>query len=196
MYLGVATPTEAAAGGAFGAMLVGFSYRRLNFKLLREATLTATNTSCMVLCLFYGGKILSYGLARLDAPGEIARTVGSLPVSAMIVFAGICFMYLVLGCVMEGLSMIIVTLPITYPIMMTLGFDSIWFGIVIVLLEEIAMITPPYGINLFVIHHISGGRSMADVIIGAAPYVVIMLGMIALLTIFPQLALWLPSMMK
>jgi C4-dicarboxylate transporter, DctM subunit len=133
-------------------------------------------------------------LADLRVPASIAEYVANAGVHKSFVFILVVLLYLVLGCFIDALSMTLLTLPITYPLMMQLGFDSVWFGIIVTMMSELALITPPIGMNLFIIHGVAKDK-LSRVLFGALPYVGIMLGTAALLYIFPEIAIWLPRQM-
>jgi len=195
IYLGLATPTEAAALGVMGAMMFSAIYRRLNWRVLKAATLSTVKVTCWMMFIVIGAYVLSMGLSFLRVPSNLVIWITSFEISRGYVFIVICLLYIVLGCFIDGLSMILLTLPVVYPVMMALGFDSVWFGIILVIVQEMGQITPPVGLNLFVIHGISGGKHFKDIVIGSFPFFVIMNAMVVILYFFPDLALWLPSKM-
>ena len=195
IYIGMTTPTEAAAIGALGAFILAFAYRGLNMKVLRKALLSAVNTSCMVLFIIVGAQILSSGLSYVGVPRGVSQWIVDMNLSKWTFFMALVILYVILGFFVDGISMIYITLPVLYPAIVDAGFDIIWFGVVLTILIELGQITPPVGLNLFAIHGISGGSTFNEVIIGTAPYTVLMLITIALLTKYPQLALWLTTKM-
>lgn len=196
IYAGLATPTEAGALGAIGALVLGLAYRGLSFAVLREALMSAVRTTCMVVFIIVGAQILATALTYSGASRAISEWVLALGLSKWAFFAVLVLLYLVLGFFVDGLSMIYMTLPVLLPLVQAFEFDLIWFGIVLTILIELGQITPPVGLNLFTIHAISGGKSFGEVARGAAPYVALMLGMILVLAVFPGLALWLPEQMS
>lgn len=195
IYLGIATPSEAAALGALFALIICASYRRLTWKILIRAGLSAIQINCWLILIVIGAKIVGTGLAYLEVPSRLAETIFSLEVNRLFVLALVSLMYIILGCFMDGASMMLLTLPVVYPIMISLGFNGIWFGIVMVILIEIGQITPPVGVNLYVIYGITKKKYLNDIIRGVIPFLFIMVLMIVLLTAFPELALWLPDKM-
>lgn len=195
IYLGLATPTEAAAMGALGAVMFCAIYRRLTWQALKAAALGTVNVTCWMMFIVVGAYVLAMGLSFLRVPPNLVKWVTGLGISREYVFVVLCLLYIVLGCFMDGLSMILLTLPVVYPVMMALGFDSVWFGIILVILQEMGQITPPVGLVLFVIHGISGAKYLRDIIVGSLPFFLCMTVMVAMLYVFPQLALWLPSQM-
>lgn len=195
IYTGVATPTEAAALGATGAIIVSLVYRELNLQALRESAMGTVRTTCMLLFIIVGAQIMSFSLVNANIPRQLTGWLASLNISDLMLLILIYLLYTVLGMFIDGLSMMLLTLPIIYPVVLHLGLNPIWFGVVLVILIELGLITPPVGLNLYVIHGISGGRPISEVIIGSLPYTFLMLLGLALLTAFPDLALWLPAQM-
>lgn len=195
IYSGIATPTEAAAVGCVLAMTIGAFYRRLTFAVLKDASRAALCTTCFLVLLIVTAQIVSLGLSMIEVPQRLSAAIIELDVSVGHLFAIIVLMYLMLGVFLEPASMLFLTLPIVHPLMTSVGFSSVWLGVVMVVLVELANITPPVGFNLFVIQGVSGGRPMRDVIIGVIPYWFCMLTMLVLLYFFPGLALWLPELL-
>ncbi|MFC2008913.1 TRAP transporter large permease subunit [Chloroflexota bacterium] len=194
IYGGFTTPTEAAAiGAACSVALAGF-YRKLNMQLLRDVLLSTVRTSAMCLCILVAASILSSAAAYLLIPQELAKTVVGLGLPKYAVFALLCLIYIFLGCFFEGITMMVLTLPILFPVVVGLGFDPVWFGVILIVLIEIAQITPPIGINLFVLQNITG-EPIERVAKQALPFFLCMLLALLVLALFPQIALWLPAMM-
>ncbi len=196
IYIGFATPTEAAAVGAAGSILLAALYRNLTLPILNEAVMSTVKTTCMVVFIIIGAQILSTALTYSGASRTISEWVLGLGLSKWQFFMVLVVVYLILGCFVDGISMIYMTLPVLLPLIKSFGFDLIWFGIVLTILIELGQITPPVGLNLFTIHAISGGASFSEVVHGSIPYVFLMLLMILLLALFPELALWLPTTMR
>jgi C4-dicarboxylate transporter, DctM subunit len=196
IYIGFATPTEAAAVGAAGSILLAALYRNLSLPILNEAVMSTVKTTCMVVFIIIGAQILSTALTYSGASRTISEWVLGLGLSKWQFFMMLVVLYLALGCFVDGISMIYMTLPVLLPLIKSFGFDLIWFGIVLTILIELGQITPPVGLNLFTIHAISGGASFSEVVHGSIPYVILMLMMILLLALFPELALWLPTTMR
>lgn len=195
IYAGFTTPTESAAIGVLGAILLAAAYRGLNPPMFREALLSTVRTTCMVVFIIVGAQILSTGLTYAGISRGLSQWIVGMELSRWYLFAALVVLYILLGFFVDGLSMIYMTLPVLFPVVVAAGFDVIWFGIVLTILIEMGQITPPVGLNLFTIQSISGGRPFRDVVIGSAPFVFLMLLNILLLSWFPQIALWLPSLM-
>jgi tripartite ATP-independent transporter DctM subunit len=195
IFGGVFTPTEAAAVGSISALLMALCMRRYTWQDFRASLRTAMEIACMVMFIVVAASLLSGFLAVTDVPRSISTYVLSIDLPGAVVLIFIYLLYVVLGCFIDGISAMVLTLPVILPIVTGLGYDPIWFGVVLVVLCEVGMITPPMGINLFVIQGISK-RDLHEVIAGSAPFFLIMLIGIALMTIFPLLVLWLPSLTR
>lgn len=195
IYGGIATPTEAAAMGCFGGFFLVAIYRRLSWKMLREAAQGAVRVSSMTLLIFTAAKIMGALLTNQGVFQKMMMWVVSLPVNAYVIFGVIMLMYLILGMFMSGLAAIVITLPIVFPVIMVLGFDPIWFGVVIVLQNECGLLTPPVGSSLYVLHGLRPKEPFSEVALGAIPFVGVILFMLGILVFFPSLATWLPSLM-
>lgn len=195
MYLGVMTPTEAAAVGAFIALLLGLAYRQLNWSGLKTSLLETVKTTSMIVFLVIGASMVTTVLTYSWATDKAAAWVTSLAVSPMIILMLIYLLYLIFGCFMDGVSLEVITLPVVYPIISALGFDPIWFAIVLVILIEIGMLTPPVGLNVYVIHGLRPSIPMTEVFIGIVPFFFVLLIGLAILTAFPIIVTWLPSTM-
>lgn len=194
IYFGIATPTEAAALGAVGALLMAVVYRRLTWEVLKQSLFDAVKTNCMLLFIVVGAQIMSLAMVTAGIPRAMVAVISGIQVSPTAIFAFICILYLILGCFLDAISLMLLTLPVVYPVMTTLGYDPVWFGVVLVLLLEIGLITPPVGMNLFVIQGMAR-QPLSLVSRGAFPFVILMCIMIVILTIWPGLALWLPAKM-
>jgi TRAP-type C4-dicarboxylate transport system permease large subunit len=152
-------------------------------------------TTAMITLIIVCAQIMSMGLSMLRIPPILADMVASLNVSKFTIFLVISAFYMGLGCVLEVLSMVLLTLPVMFPISLAVGFDPIWFGVAMTLFSEMGQITPPIGINLFIIHGVSGGRKIEDVAMGIMPFFVCQIILLLLIYIWPSIALWLPSKM-
>jgi C4-dicarboxylate transporter, DctM subunit len=196
IYAGWFSATEGAGIGAFGCFAIGLILRRLTWKGFKEALLDTTKTTAMILIIISGALIFGYFLTITGTSKYIAETMSSMEVSRYVVFLMIIIIYLVLGCLMDSMSMILITVPIFYPLMMQLGFDPIWFGVVIVIVVEAGLITPPVGMVVFVVYGITKDVPMYTIFRGVMPFLIADIVLLVVITLFPQIALFLPSMMK
>jgi C4-dicarboxylate transporter, DctM subunit len=195
IYLGIATATESAAVGALGSLLLALAMRRLSKQGLRGVLLGTVNTSSMIMLILVGGLFASFVLSRFGIAQGMATALTGLPIGPWGVMILINALLLVFGMFLDPLSIAVITLPVFFPTVMRLGFDPIWFGVIITLNMEVAAISPPVGFNLFVLKGIVPGATMKNVITGSMWFVVpLLLGMV-ILSFFPQIALWLPSLM-
>jgi len=192
IYAGLATATESAALGVIAALGVAAWHRRLSLRMLLQAFEGTMRTNAMIMAILIAAYFLNFVISSIGLTGQVNRLVTGLGLTSTQLLLAVIVFYLILGCFMETLSMMVATVPIIAPIMFKAGYDPIWFGILIVILMETAMITPPVGINLYVVQGLRKRGKIDDVIIGAAPFVVAMLVMIAILSYWPSLALWLP----
>lgn len=191
IYAGIATPTEAAALGVVGALILAAIKGRLTLTMLREALEGTMKATAMIMLIVIGAAFLNFIMSASGLTNAITSSISGLGVSPFWMLAILVVFYLILGCFMETLSMMITTIPIVTPIMIAMGFDPIWLGIVIIILVECALITPPVGLNLFVVQSLRKSGSMNDVMKGAFPFVIMLLAMVAVLAVIPELALWL-----
>lgn len=193
IYAGLATPTEAAALGVFGALVLAACYRRLTWGMLREAVEGTMKSTAMIMLIVIAAAFLNFVMSATGLTNAITDFIGGLGLSAGWMLLVLVVFYLVLGCFMETLSMMITTIPIVAPVMIGLGYDPIWLGILIIILVEAALITPPVGMNLFVVQSLRKSGSMNHVIVGALPFVGAMFLMLLLLALFPAIAMWMPN---
>ncbi|RLI48109.1 hypothetical protein DRO61_06915 [Candidatus Bathyarchaeota archaeon] len=196
IYFGVFTPVEGGAVGCITAIIVSLAKRRLTWKAMRNAAMITVKTTSFLMIIIVGSSVLANVLAGLRIPYSIAMWVANLNISPMSVLLSFCLMYLILGCIIESLPVLIMTLPVVFPVAVQLGFDRIWFGVIVTLLTQIAMITPPVGVSLYVIHGLREGKGkLEDVMIGTAPFLFAALLMVGIVILFPILSTWLPSLM-
>jgi tripartite ATP-independent transporter DctM subunit len=195
LYGGFFTPTEAGGVGATGAFILGVARRKLNRHNTREALLQATRTAAAVFTVLIGALLFGYFLTITQTPQKLTEFLTGLGVGRYGVLAMIMVMYLVLGCLMDAMAMIILTVPIIFPVIVQLGFDPIWFGIIIVMTVELGLIHPPVGMNVFVIKSVVKDVSFTTIFKGVLPFVVTDLIRLVILIAFPIIALWLPSRM-
>jgi tripartite ATP-independent transporter DctM subunit len=192
MFAGYATATEAAAFGVLGSLVIARWSRTLTWQNFRESLMGATRLSCMILFILAGAAFLSSCMAFTGIPRALAEWVASLNVSRFGLLGVLTLVYLVLGMLIDGISMIVLTMTIVLPMVQAAGIDLIWFGIFIVILVEIAQITPPVGFNLFVLQTMSG-RDINTVALASIPFFLMLLVAIVIITIFPELCTWLPD---
>ena len=193
IYAGLATPTEAASLGVVASLGLAAFARSLNLEMLRRAVEGTMRTTAMVMLIILAAIFLNFVLAAIGLTQALSQFVLELGLTPMQTLLAVIAFYLVLGCFMETLSMLLTTTPLIVPIIVSLGFDPVWFGILMMVMLETALITPPIGVNLYVVQGVRGRGSMNDVITGTLPFVATMFVMIALLVVFPELALWLPE---
>jgi tripartite ATP-independent transporter DctM subunit len=193
IYAGWATATESAALGVLAALGVAAWHRRVSVRMLLEAFEGTMRTTAMIMAILIAAYFLNFVITSIGLTAQVNRFITGLGLTSTQLLIAVIVFYLILGMFMETLSMMVATVPIIAPIMFKAGFDPIWFGVLIVVLMETAMITPPVGINLYVVQGLRTRGKIDDVIVGAAPFVVTMILMIAVLSAWPSLALWLPQ---
>jgi C4-dicarboxylate transporter, DctM subunit len=193
LIIGWFTPTEAGAIGAFGAIVLSLIRRRLSWEGFKKSLIDSLRDTGMIFTIILGAFVFNAFLAVSTIPMEVATFVGNLGLPPLGIMIIIIFVYVILGCFIDTMSMVLLTIPIFFPVATSLGFNPIWFGIIIVLMCEVSMITPPIGVNVFVIAGISRDIPMPTVFKGIIPFLTIELVFIALLVAFPQMALFLPS---
>ena len=196
IYAGWATATEAAGLGVIAALVLAGLRRQLTLKVLRETFEGTVRTTAMIMAIILAAYFLHFVITAIGLTGQINALITSLGLSPYALLGVVVLFYLILGMFMETLSMMVATVPIITPVVIAAGFDPVWFGVVIMLLMELAMITPPVGINLYVVQGLRSRGRIADVIIGAAPFVVAIGLTILVLAVWPQVALWLPGTMR
>jgi tripartite ATP-independent transporter DctM subunit len=196
IYMGVFSPTEAGAIGAFGAFVFALAKRQLGRKNLSSALLETGKNTAMLLMILVGASIFGYFLSVSRLPFELSQIVAGLAVSRYIIFAAVLAVYLFLGCFMLPMPLVIVTIPVIFPLVLSLGFDPIWFGIIVVRICEIGQITPPVGLNIFVIRGVAKDVPIGTIYRGVIPFIIADIFHLAMLVAFPQLSLFLPNLMK
>ncbi len=194
IYAGLATPTEAASLGVVAAMVLAAFNGKLTIDMLRRSVEGTMRTTSMIMLIILAAVFLNFVLSVIGLTQALADFVTGLGLTKFQTMLMIVAILIFLGCFMETLSMLLITAPLITPIVVGLGYDPVWFGILLMVLLETALITPPIGINLYVVQAVRGRGEMLDVMKGALPFVVTMFAMVALLLAFPQLALWLPSL--
>lgn len=197
IYTGLFTPTEAAAVGTFYSLVITFFvYHTVRLQDMGEILADTVKTTSMIFAIMVGAMLFGFILTALQAPQALMALVTDAQVNRWLIFIGINLVLLVLGCVLETVSIILITLPMLYPIVKSLGFDLIWFNAVMLINMELALITPPVGMNLFVIKGISPDSTIGQIIRGSVPFAAIMALEIVLLCLAPQLATWLPAVLQ
>ncbi len=194
IYVGLATPTEASALGVTGTLAYLAARRRLRWDILGAALESTVRTTSMVMFIVIAAFFLNFVFSTIGLTDLVVQVLGGLDWPPVAVMAMIVLIYLVLGCFVETLTLMVATTPIIVPIVVHLGYSPVWFGVLFVILIELALITPPIGMNLFVVQSVRGGGPFRDVMVGSLPFALVMLLMIALLMAFPDLALWLPNL--
>lgn len=195
IYSGIATPTEASGIGAFVALLLAVKERKLNFTTLWMALRSAAQTSCMILFIILGAHVFGYFIALTRITNDLTQWVGALPLAPLVIMIFILIGYVILGFFMDQIAILILTVPVVLPVVVALGFDPVWFGVIVVVTAEVGMVTPPLGMNVFVVARYTR-RPIGELFHGVMPHVWAHFIVIALLTLFPALILWLPSTMQ
>ena len=192
IFFGIATATESAAVGILGALAITAWRGRLTLTMLRDVCEATVRTTAMVVAILIGAFFLNVVIQTIGLTQQLSRLISYYQLTPVQVLLAVVTLYLVLGTFMEELSMMISTIPITTPLMIQAGYDSVWYGVLIVLLIQTAMISPPFGINLFVIQGIRGRGRLSDVEKGSAPFVIALLIMIAMICVWPGIVMWAP----
>lgn len=204
IYQGIATPTEAASLGVVGAFVLAAMAKKVNLPMLKETFLNTVNTTAMVMLIVSAAFMLNFVLAIMGIPQAMASAVGKLGWSPVAIIWVLIAFYLVMGTFMDEFSMVVTTVPVVLPVVKAIGVDLVWFGILITVLVEVALISPPHGLNLFVLHNVrmqsaakgDRARTMTDLYLGVLPFIVVMFVLIVLLVAFPGIATWLPTTMR
>jgi len=199
IYLGWFSPTAAAGIGAFGAFILSLARRKMGWIEFKSSLLETVNTTGMIFFIMVGAMILGYFFAVTRLPNEFSTFVTGLEINRYLIWLGIIVLYLILGCLLDSLAMILLTVPILYPLVCGaggLGFDPIWFGIMIVIVAEMGMITPPVGMNVFVIKGMAKDVPTYTIFKGILPFLYMDLLEIIILSVFPIIVLWLPLALK
>jgi tripartite ATP-independent transporter DctM subunit len=195
IYLGFINPTEAGAVGAFALFLLVLLKGRLTWSAIVACLLESTRITVMVLFLVAGATVFSYFLALSTIPAQVSAWIAGLEVSRYVVLAIIIGIYFLLGCFLDSVSMMVLTLPVVFPVIVALHFHPIWFGVVAILMMEAGLITPPVGLNVYTLAGVAKDVPMAEIFRGATPFLVAIILTAVVLTVFPQIALYLPSLM-
>lgn len=193
IYFGVFTPTEAAGIGAVGAFVLSALRRRLTREAVRDALLEAVQTSAMIFTVLIGALTLNNLMIFSGMAGQLSGFVSGLELAPHVIMLIILLIYLVMGCFLDALAMILLTVPIFFPVVIGLGFDPVWFGVIVVMVVELGLITPPIGMNVFVIKGMAPDVRLSQIYRGVIPFVIAQLLLIGLVFLIPDIALWLPE---
>jgi C4-dicarboxylate transporter, DctM subunit len=195
IYAGIFSPTEAAAVGAFGSIVLGAIGRRLSWATLWRSIESSIRTSCMLFVIIIGANLFSSFMVQTQFPTMLADGASALNLSAPVVMVMIVLAYIVMGCFLEGIGMVLITVPVFLPLVVKFGYDPIWFSILVVIVVEVGLIHPPVGMNLFVIQAQAPDVRITNIYRGTIPFLIAPLLLIIILFLFPGLALWLPKLL-
>jgi C4-dicarboxylate transporter DctM subunit len=195
IYLGYATPTEAGAIGVVIVIVLTLIYRDFSWRMMIDAARATVITTSMLLMIVVGGELVSMGLSQTGAVTSLIDWVVAFNPPRMVVWAAVASILVAGGCIIDGTCLMVLTVPIYFPLMMAFHFDPIWLGVMAALFIEVGLVTPPVGLNLFVVYGISGEKSLAPVARGSAPFFVAMIVFLIIATVFPGMSTWLPSLM-
>ncbi|RYY72746.1 MAG: TRAP transporter large permease subunit, partial [Comamonadaceae bacterium] len=197
IYAGWATPTESAALGVVGALVIALLSGRLDWKMMNESAISSSHVTAMLGLILFGAYLLNYVLTHLGVPRAASQMFNGLALEPWVVMLLIMGFYIALGTFMEGMSMIIATTPVIFPIVMALGYDPVWFGIIVTMAVEIALISPPDGTVPYVLQGMRKDKGgLTDVFAGVMPFVLIYIFAMVLLLAFPQIAMYIPNTFK
>jgi C4-dicarboxylate transporter DctM subunit len=196
MFLGFYTATEAAAIGAAGTMVIGVLKRELTWKKLLQCLNESVRTSCMVMTIVAGAIIFGHFLTITQVPSNLAGWLAALPLPGWCIIGLIIIFYLIGGCFLDALALDILTIPVFYPVIKALGYDLIWFGVMIVVVTMMGVITPPVGVCVYVVSGMARDVPMEKVFKGSMPFLYALIAAAIILTMFPQIVLWLPNLIK
>lgn len=195
IYAGVFSPSEAAGIGAFFAVVIALTQRAMSREILRKSTEATVALTAMIMFIVAGATVVTYVVGMLGIPGALSEAVAKSGLPVWAVLVAIAVLFFVLGCFIESVSLIVLVVPVLYPVLTALHVDGIWLGVYVILLVEIGLITPPVGLNLFVLQKVEAGQTLEDITVGVMPYLLAMLALLAALLIVPELATWLPQKM-
>jgi C4-dicarboxylate transporter, DctM subunit len=193
-FTGIMTPTESASLGAFLSIVLALLFRQMTYQALKESMLSAVNISAMIAFVLFTARMLGQVFQYIGLTETTAAFMSHLDLNPYTVLAIICIMYIILGCFFDSLSMLVLTLPFVAPIIKNLGFDFIWFGVLYIVLAEIGLVTPPFGLNLFVLKGVVPKYEITFIFAGTAPFLIPTFVLIVLMILFPDLVLWLPNL--
>ncbi len=196
MFLGYFTPTEAAAVGAAGSLAIAAAKRQLTWKMLTRSLMETVRTSCMVMIIVTGAVMFGHFLARTRIPYELADWLAHLPLPGAMIIGLIILFYLVAGCFVDALALVLLTIPIFYPVITELGYDPIWFGVIIVVVTQMGVISPPVGVNVYVVSGIERDVPLTTLFRGALPFLYTLIIAAIILVAFPSISTFLPALTK
>ena len=196
IYSGIASPTEAAAVGVFSVLIIALLNRRLSIRVIKDSIEQSALLSTNILLLLLSGMYFSRFLVQTGINEALVNVIVDLNWPPFALMLALVFMYLVLGAVLDTFGLIILTLPFVFPVVVAMGFDAVWFGIFIVMMIELALITPPIGINVFVLHRLDSKNSLRTIYKGTLPFVLLSLMLVVALILYPKMALWLPALYR
>jgi C4-dicarboxylate transporter DctM subunit len=196
IYWGIFSPTEAAGIGAFGAFVIALVRRKLSWQGFKQSLVETVEITAMVFTILIGAMLLTYFMAVSRLPNELAMIIGGLQLNRYVVLSGILIIYVILGCFLDPMAMILLTIPIFFPLIESMGFSPVWFGILIVRVVEIGLITPPVGLNVYIIKGVAKDVPMQTIFKGIIPFLISDILHVTMLVIFPSISLFIPSLMK
>jgi tripartite ATP-independent transporter DctM subunit len=196
IYAGIFTATEGAGIGASGAFLFALARRALTWGSLLDVLVESARTTAMIFMILIGALLFASFVNYTTLPGDLKQLVTGYGLSPVFVVAAICAIYVLLGTAMEELSMILLTVPLFFPVVTGLGYDAHWFGVVVVIVVQIGLISPPVGMNIFVVKNLLRHLSIGTVFEGVIPFAIALVALLGLMVALPQLATWLPSLMR
>ena len=195
LFLGWYSPNQAAGVGAAGALLLGLIHRELSWQKFFRASKEGLRTACMIMMLIAGASVFGKFMAVTTIPANLSMWVSGLPLPPIGIMALICIMFFVGGCFLDAMALIMLTIPIIYPVILQLNYDPVWFGVVIVLISQIAVVTPPVGVNVYVTKGIALDVPIAKIFSGTFPFLVAMFILLIIVILFPNMIMWLPNLL-
>ncbi|WP_419661788.1 DctM5: C4-TRAP dicarboxylate transport system permease [Desulfosarcina variabilis str. Montpellier] len=196
LFLGWYSPNQAAGVGAAGALVLGMIHRELTWKKFVQASKEGLRTACMIMMLIAGASVFGKFMAVTTIPANLSMWVSELPLPPVGIIALICLMFFLGGCFLDAMALIMLTIPIIYPVVLQLNYDPIWFGVVIVLISQIAVVTPPVGVNVYVTKGIVPDVPIADIFRGTFPFLVAMFILLVIVLVMPDMIMWLPNLLS
>ncbi|MDH4247466.1 MAG: TRAP transporter large permease subunit, partial [Deltaproteobacteria bacterium] len=193
IYMGIFSPTEAAAIGALGVIVLGFLGRRLSVRDLIRSLESTVLTSCMLFMIIIAATLFSVFVVQTHLPEVLAETALAMNMPGTLVMTLIVVTYILMGCVLEGIGMMLITVPVFLPLVVHYGYDPVWFGVIVVIVVEVGLMNPPVGMNLFVIQAQAPDVRLRNIYLGILPFLIAPVILIGLLFLFPQIALWFPT---